>query len=136
MNDIIRKPFKYSNDGLVYWLIGINVLIFAAMQLLGRDFWIFAVQRMSMIPILVRSGNIWTFVTYMFIHYDFRHILFNMLGLFIFGLHVERQMGSREFLLYYLLTGALAGVFSFAVYYVTRNYLATLMGASGALFAV
>jgi membrane associated rhomboid family serine protease len=59
-----------------------------------------------------------------------------MLGLFIFGNHVERQMGSREFLLYYLLTGMLAGVFSFGLYYVTRNYMVTLMGASGALFAV
>ena len=136
MNNIIRRPFKYSNDGIVYWIIGINVLIFAAMQLLGRDFWIFAAEQMSMIPLAVRSGHIWTFVTYMFIHYDFRHILFNMLGLLIFGLHVERQMGSREFLLYYFITGTLAGIFSFAVYYVTRNYFAVLMGASGAIFAV
>jgi membrane associated rhomboid family serine protease len=38
--------------------------------------------------------------------------------------------------LYYLLTGTLAGIFSFVVYYFTRNYFAALMGASGALFAV
>jgi len=136
MNSIIRRPFKYSNNGAVYWLIGINVLIFAAMQLLGRNFWIFFVERMSMIPLTVRNGWVWTFVTYMFIHYDFRHILFNMLGLFIFGMHVERQMGSREFLLYYFVTGTLAGIFSFAVYYLTGNYVVALMGASGAVFAV
>jgi len=134
--ELIRKPFKYRNDGVVYWIIGINVVIFAAMQLLGRDFWYFTAERMAMIPLRVISGWIWTFVTYMFIHYDFRHILFNMFGLFIFGLHVERQMGSREFLSYYLVTGALAGIFSFAVYFFTRNYWVALMGASGALFAV
>jgi membrane associated rhomboid family serine protease len=72
----------------------------------------------------------------MFVHGGFTHILFNMLGLFIFGIQVEREMGSREFLLYYLLTGTLAGVFSFGVFCVTRQYGVFLMGASGALFAV
>jgi membrane associated rhomboid family serine protease len=84
----------------------------------------------------VLHGWVWTFVTYMFMHGGFSHIIFNMLGLFIFGTQVERQMGSSEFLLYYFLTGILAGVFSFAVYCLTGAYGVTLMGASGALFAV
>jgi len=90
---------------------------------------------LAMIPIAVLQGWVWSFVTYMFMHGSFTHILFNMLGLFIFGVHVERQMGSREFLLYYLLTGALAGVFSFGVYLFTAPGI-PLVGASGALFAV
>jgi membrane associated rhomboid family serine protease len=45
-------------------------------------------------------------------------------------------LGSKEFLLYYFLTGTLAGVFSFVVYCFTGNYRVALMGASGALFAV
>jgi membrane associated rhomboid family serine protease len=58
-----------------------------------------------------------------------------MFGLFIFGIQVERYMGSREFVLYYLVTGTLAGIFSFAVYWAgAANVI--LMGASGALFAV
>jgi len=135
--NIIRRPFKYRNYGAVYWLIGINVLIFAAMQLLGREFAQGLTLRMSMIPLaVIRYKWVWTFVTYMFLHNGFRHILFNMLGLFIFGIHVERQMGSREFLLYYFVTGTLAGILSFVVYYFTRNYVVALMGASGALFAV
>jgi membrane associated rhomboid family serine protease len=89
-----------------------------------------------MIPDAVMHGWVWTFVTYMFIHGGLSHIIFNMLGLFIFGTHVEKQMGSREFLLYYLVTGTFAGILSFVVYYVTRNYVVALMGASGALFAV
>jgi membrane associated rhomboid family serine protease len=136
MNNIIRQPFRYRNDGVVYWLIGINVLIFAAMQLLGRDFSHNLLLRMAMIPLTVREGWIWTFVTYMFLHGNLRHILFNMLGLFIFGTHVERQMGSREFLLYYFVTGTLAGIFSFVVYFYTQNYIVALIGASGALYAV
>ena len=120
----------------MYWLIGINVLIFVAMRLLGQEFSYNMTIIMSMIPVAVMHGWIWTFVTYMFMHGSVTHILFNMLGLFIFGVHVERQMGSLEFLLYYFVTGILAGVLSFAVYVITGNYMVALMGASGALFAV
>jgi membrane associated rhomboid family serine protease len=90
-----------------------------------------------MIPEAIVYGKwIWTFITYMFIHGNISHILFNMLGLFIFGVQVERQMGSKEFLLYYFITGTLAGVISFLVYYFTGNIKIALMGASGAIFAV
>jgi len=108
-----------------------------AVRFFGPALRYFLLTRMSMIPVLViRDGWIWTFVTYMFMHGNLGHVLFNMLGLFIFGMHVERQMGSKEFLLFYLVTGTLAGIFSFIVYFFTRNFLAALMGASGALFAV
>jgi membrane associated rhomboid family serine protease len=131
--NIIRRPFRYQNNGAVYWLIGINFLVFMAMSFLGlRQLTYY----LSMIPVLVLRGWVWTFVTYMFVHGGFSHILFNMLALFIFGIQVERYMGSREFLLFYFLTGTLAGVFSFVVYYLTGAYGVILMGASGAIFAV
>ena len=134
--NIIKKPFRYRNDGVVYWIIGINVLIFAATQLLGPETRRFLTFRLSMIPVLVMRGWVWTFITYMFMHGGFMHLLFNMLGLFFFGIHVERQMGSYEFLLYYFVTGILAGVFSFVLYFLTGAYGVILLGASGALFAV
>jgi membrane associated rhomboid family serine protease len=133
----IRRPFRYQTFGAVYWLIGINVLVYAAGQFLGRSVWIYLMETFSMIPYrVIKDKWLWTFVTYMFMHGNFQHIFFNMLGLFLFGNHVERQMGSKEFLLYYFVTGTLAGVFSFAAYYYSRNYYVALMGASGALFAV
>jgi len=132
---IMRQPFRYENNNTVYWLIGFNVLVFVLTKFLGfREL----IYYLSMIPGMVLKGWVWTFVTYMFVHdiMGFSHILFNMLALFIFGIQVERQMGSREFLLFYFITGALAGVFSFAVYYFTHSYGVILMGASGAIFAV
>jgi membrane associated rhomboid family serine protease len=132
----IRQPFRYQNNGTVYWLIGINVLIFVAMRYFGFRGLIYY---LSMIPgLVVQRGWVWTFVTYMFVHdiSGFSHILFNMLALLIFGMHVERQMGSREFLLFYFVTGTLAGIFSFVVYYLTGSYRVVLMGASGAIFAI
>jgi membrane associated rhomboid family serine protease len=128
----IRKPFRYRNDGVVYWLIGANILVFLAEWLFGqRNLAVY----LAMIPGAVMEGWVWTFVTYMFFHAGFSHILFNMFALFVFGSQVERQMGSREFLLFYFLTGILAGVFSFIVYFFTDARVA-LMGASGAIFAV
>jgi len=151
------------NFNAVYWLIGINLLIFVAMHFFGeRDVGSLDIsglevsisgrlyvappdthlplpleKSLAMMPqAVIKNGAIWTFITYMFMHANFSHILFNMLGLFIFGLHVERQMGSKEFLLFYLVTGALAGIFSFCAYYLTGNMLASLVGASGALYAV
>ncbi|MDR1637641.1 MAG: rhomboid family intramembrane serine protease [Treponema sp.] len=130
----LRRPFRYSYNGAVLWLIGINILVFFAEQVFGQR-WI--LNRFAMIPAAVRiNHSFWTFLTYMFLHDGFSHIFFNMFALFIFGSQVERQMGSKEFLLFYLVTGILAGVFSFAVYYLTGSYFIVLLGASGAVFAV
>ena len=130
---IIRQPFRYRYINTMYWLIGINVLIYAVIYFLRFQQLIYF---MAMIPALVMRGWVWTFVTYMFVHGGISHILFNMFALFVFGIQVERYMGSREFLLFYFVTGALAGVFSFVVYFLTGSHLVVLMGASGAIFAV
>ena len=134
--NIIKKPFRYRHDNVVFILIGLNLLVYLAELFLKH---LPVLAGLSMVPVLVIGrGWIWQFVTYMFVHdpRSIGHLLFNMFALFIFGTQVERQMGSREFLLYYLLTGFLAGFFSFIVYVFTGNIWVTLMGASGAVFAV
>lgn len=78
----------------------------------------------------------WQFVTYMFVHSNLGHLFSNMLGLLFFGISIERSIGSKEFLLFYFLTGILCGVFSFFFYYFTGGYLVFLMGASGAIYAI
>jgi len=156
---IIRQPFRFAHFHAVYWLIGINLLVFIAMSIFGdmrvsdldisdlgyEDRYGRVYQKMemslnnmlAMMPqAVVKKGTIWSFVTYMFMHGGLTHILFNMFGLFIFGIHVERQMGSREFLLFYLVTGALAGILSFIIYALSGSMLVNLVGASGALYAV
>jgi membrane associated rhomboid family serine protease len=128
-----RRPFSYRNDGVVFWIIGANILVFMAERLFGQRL---LVPYLAMIPVAVTQGWVWTFITYMFFHDGFSHIFFNMFALFIFGTQVERQMGSREFLLFYVVTGMMAGVFSFVIYMITGAYWVALMGASGAIFAV
>ncbi|MDR0590006.1 MAG: rhomboid family intramembrane serine protease [Spirochaetaceae bacterium] len=130
----LRRPFRYRYENITLFLIGITILVFLAQQLFARQY---LSEYLAMIPLaVVINGWVWQFVTYMFAHGGLTHLLFNMLALFIFGSQVERRIGSREFLLYYLLTGILAGVFSFGVYWFTGAYRIHLVGASGAIFAV
>jgi len=130
--NIVRRPFRYKEYNVTLFLLAVNILVFIFQQLIPRITYYAALN-----PILVLRGRyFWQFVTYMFAHGGMSHILFNMLALFIFGTQVEREMGSMEFFLYYMLTGTLAGVFSFAIYVFTGMNQVFLLGASGAIFAV
>lgn len=54
--------------------------------------------------------QVWRFVTFQFLHANVVHIFFNMFGLYIFGGVVERYLGSRRYLAYYLVTGIFGGL--------------------------
>jgi membrane associated rhomboid family serine protease len=73
----------------------------------------------------------WTLVTYMFLHGSVTHILFNMLGLYFFGPRVEERLGSRRFIILYLVSG-IAGALLSMIF--ARN--SVVIGASGAVFGV
>ena len=45
------------------------------------------------------------FITYIFMHGGFSHILFNMLGVYIFGQVLEQVWGPNRYLIFYILTG-------------------------------
>ncbi len=129
---MIRKPFKYSYNNAVSVIIGINVLMFLLTSLIKNTDIFF-----GLVPAAVlNSKTYWQFFTYQFVHGSFFHLFFNMLALFFFGTPIEKKAGTNEFVLYYLTAGTLSGVFSFAVYVMTGEYLTVLIGASGAIFAV
>ncbi len=47
----------------------------------------------------------WRFLGFQFLHFNPTHLIFNMVGLFFFGPMVERYLGSKRYLAYYLLCG-------------------------------
>jgi membrane associated rhomboid family serine protease len=47
----------------------------------------------------------WRFIGFQFMHANLTHVLFNMIGLFFFGPMVERYLGSKRYLAFYLLCG-------------------------------
>lgn len=129
----LRRPFKYSYANATIWLVGINALVFFLTAFSPR---LYALLGMSVSGVLGR-GWVWQVFTYMFCHdtRTFTHILFNMIGLWIFGTEIERRVGTREFVFFYLLMGLLSGVFSLGAYALMGLNI-HLVGASGALFAL
>jgi len=81
----------------------------------------------------VVRGMIWQPVTYMFLHYDPWHLIFNMFALWMFGSSVEEAWGPREFLKFYFFTGIMAGLMSLLVS-IGQNVIT--IGASGAIFGI
>ena len=80
--------------------------------------------------------EIWRFVTYMFLHGGFGHILFNMIGLWMFGAQIEAGWGRGPFLLYYLVCG-LGGAVTYGLFNVFGMEAFTpMIGASGALYGI
>jgi membrane associated rhomboid family serine protease len=147
MNKIWRRPFRWTYTNAAIAIILINVAVFIIKSAAGSMVFDFGsgagrvrvslANLLALNPILVSKYKMyWQFVTYMFSHASITHILFNMLALFIFGRPLEYRMGTREFVLYYMVTGTLAGVLSFALYMLTGTYHVSLLGASGAIFAV
>ncbi len=128
---VLRRQFRYSWFNATLYLIAANILFFALSYMYPP-----LKVYMALTPFAVVSGYIWQPITYMFAHANLSHLFVNMLGLFFFGTQVERRLGSREFLLFYFVTGILAGIASFAIYAATGAWYAMLLGASGALFAV
>lgn len=65
------------------------------------------------------NGNfrVWQFITHLFVHASFAHILFNMIALWMFGMALEKIWGAKRFLIFYFICGLGA-----ALIYTLVNY--------------
>ncbi len=72
---------------------------------------------------LANDFHVYQLVTYMFLHANFAHILFNMFALWMFGCVIESVWGPKKFLFYYISCGIGAGLMQelaqFVSFYVT-----------------
>ena len=85
----------------------------------------------------LQSGHFgpWQLLSYAFLHGSFNHIFFNMFGVWMFGLQLERSWGSRRFTLFYLVCVAGAGITQLVVQQLSGSFWPTI-GASGAVFGL
>ena len=72
------------------------------------------------------GAQFWRFITFQFLHADFWHVFMNMFGLWIFGPLVERQLGRKRFLAFYLL----CGIFG-AFLYLMLNFTGVVLSSYG-----
>lgn len=127
------------------FLIWANILIFVFQALLPEWQVQVLVERFGVIPLkytrphyaaahghLLEEGY-WPFLTSMFLHGGFLHVLSNVWTLWIFGDNVEDRMGPVRFLAFYLLCGISAMV----MHTLTNPFsLIPAIGASGAIAGV
>jgi|ERR1041385_2152368 membrane associated rhomboid family serine protease len=79
--------------------------------------------------------QVWQLLTYMFMHGSLMHLLFNMLALWMFGMDLENEWGSKKFLLYYVICGLGAGLSNLFIGPLFGPAGPTV-GASGAIYGV
>ncbi len=126
---------------VTYLLIVANVVAFLFELSLGRHL-NGLIDAFGVVPIRFvtdiaeRQADVWTFIPFlssMFLHGGFMHLIGNMLFLYIFGDNVEDQFGHFPYLLFYLISGIAAAA---AQVYVNRTSGMPMVGASGAIAGV
>lgn len=129
-----RRPADDSAiPNVIFLLLIANGLIYAAQQVMPQlmfyyfPLWPLASSNPPFMP--------WQLVTYGFLHGNLAHIAFNMFGLWMFGRDIERAMGPRRFLTYYLTCVIGAGIVQLIVAVVQGGIYPTI-GASGGVFGL
>jgi len=118
-----KKPLR-----IVWWLIGINVfislLVFSMPSALQEA--VFNNLSFSMSG----AGELWRWLSSLFLHVSASHLFFNMIGLYFFGKVLEKEVPRSWFLAIYFI-GGLLGNLAFGA-----TGAGLVAGASGCVFAV
>jgi len=153
-SDIHQNPFQdirglFRSKSILVKLIIVNVAVWLIIMFLDVLFDLFQVQfTEEVIGWLAVPASLdvlitrpWTLVTYMFLHFDIWHILFNMLWLYWFGKIFLEYLSARQLLATYFM-GGLSG----AIFYITSfnifpkfqdTYLQSVaLGASASVVAI
>ena len=128
------KKFSSVNTALIV----MNVILFLIPDFLGFLIpWDSLFEKGTMIPLLVaEKGEYYRLFTSMFLHFDIRHLLNNMLVLFVLGERLEDYLGHGRYLLFYILCGIGANLISLLFYLRSGELFTMSAGASGAIFGV
>ncbi len=140
--------------GITTILIFINVVVFLALSLIGLFYRLAGkaavfeqvTSLLVLNPALFFQGHVWTIITSMFMHANLTHLFVNMVSLFFLGMFIEKLIGRKRYLLFYLVSGIIAGLFFVFLAAVgsavpsTVSLFGTLeisaVGASGAIFGL
>ena len=118
----IKSTFKHGS--MLTRLIYVNLAVFIAVKLVDAIFYLFAlgdsIFLLEWMQVPAQLGQIarhpWSLFTYMFLHHDFIHILFNLLWLFWLGKIFLEYFNGRQLLTIYLL-GGLFGALTYILAY-------------------
>lgn len=126
----------WGRQGAVVWLIAITTVTFFAEFLTGGPLNGDLVKFGEYSTRAIRDGEIWRFVTPLFLHVGLWHLFFNMLVLYWAGMRIEEIYGSRETVIFYLVAGIFANGINFLAQQSGLISPSLGVGASGAVTAV
>jgi membrane associated rhomboid family serine protease len=119
---------------LTFIMVTACCLVFLAAQF--RPFWYTQqiLNEYALTPVVVMNGlNLFSLISYMFIHLSFGHLLGNMFVLISVGTILEENIGSTKFGLVYIVSGIASGLLHSSV---NPSSTIPVIGASGAIFGL
>ena len=138
----------FRTPPIVKNLMIINILVFMAQELLpfGDEI----TRRFALYYWESPQFGIWQYVTHMFLHGGVSHIFINLFSLWMFGRILEYDLGSKRFLVFYMLSGIGAGILYSCVNWIELQAVADsatslelwrminipVVGASGAVYGI
>ncbi|MCK5624473.1 rhomboid family intramembrane serine protease [Candidatus Pacearchaeota archaeon] len=134
---IQKKKKIFGNLSVNSTIILTNVVLFFVFLILMSSE-ILSIDFIALQPANIFAGQyIWTFLTSMFMHGGIFHLFVNMLSLFFIGSLVEKVLGQKRYLLFYLISGLIAGLAFVLLSLISpTDFSAYAVGASGALFGL
>lgn len=126
-NSFINK--RFANDGVynvTFYIIAANIIVYLLYVFNVSIKGVPIVNYLALTPLyVIKRLYLWQFITYMFVcPYPAITFCIVMLVMFSFGYALERQIGSLEFLTYYLSIGIFSAICSF-ITYIIAGYLRT-----------
>ena len=117
-------------------LIALNVLFFLYLEITdsSEDAYFMYTKGAMYAPAVLEDGEYYRLLTAMFMHFGIRHIMNNMLVLFVLGDNLERALGHVKYLIFYLLCGIGSNWVSMMAH--STDTMTVSAGASGAIFGV
>lgn len=136
-SDTWEEAPRSNVRSIAAWLVGINVAVFLA-EILVRRYtrWPVTVWCALSMP-GIRSGCLWQFLTYQFLHGGVVHLVLNCWGLYVFGQEIEDRLGRFRFLRLYLFSGIVGGLVQVVcALLVPRLFDSAVVGASAGVFGL
>jgi rhomboid protease GluP len=123
----MEKIFS-SKKPIVTYIFTVICIIMFVVSGFGIDMMMLVIYGAN-VGSLVKSGEVYRLISYMFLHGGIFHIFFNMYSLYIVGPKVEDFFGKWKYFFIYMASGITGGLLSIAL-----NGDVISVGASGAIF--
>ena len=133
-----RQAPLFNAPTVVMVVIAVLVAVHVVLAMFDDSWRVFAYYALALIPVrwtdpgypMLEGSQYWSLGTYMLLHADWMHLLFNSLWLLVFGTAAARYLGTGRFLALTLIAGVAGGLASLALHWGEE---VLVIGASGAV---